>query len=89
MMAKGAVHQVEQVGIFSPKMIPTDDLGPGRDRLHHRRDQDRGRLQCRRHASPTTATPATEALPGFKPSVPVVWCGLYPVDADDFEKLRE
>ena len=34
-------------------------------------------------------TPATEALPGFKPSVPVVWCGLYPVDADDFEKLRE
>ena len=33
--------------------------------------------------------PATEALPGFKPSIPVVWCGLYPVDADDFEKLRE
>jgi GTP-binding protein LepA len=33
--------------------------------------------------------PAAEALPGFKPSVPVVWCGLYPVDADDFEKLRE
>ena len=33
--------------------------------------------------------PATDALPGFKPSIPVVWCGLYPVDADDFEKLRE
>jgi GTP-binding protein LepA len=33
--------------------------------------------------------PATAALPGFKPSIPVVWCGLYPVDADDFEKLRE
>jgi len=33
--------------------------------------------------------PAAEALPGFKPSIPVVWCGLYPVDADDFEKLRE
>jgi GTP-binding protein LepA len=33
--------------------------------------------------------PATEALPGFKPSIPVVWCGLYPVDSDDFEKLRE
>ncbi len=34
-------------------------------------------------------TPAAEPLPGFKPSIPVVWCGLYPVDADDFEKLRD
>ena len=33
--------------------------------------------------------PAVQALPGFKPSIPVVWCGLFPVDADDFEKLRE
>ena len=33
--------------------------------------------------------PATQALAGFKPSIPVVWCGLFPVDADDFEKLRE
>ena len=33
--------------------------------------------------------PVSEALPGFKPSIPVVWCGLFPVDADDFEKLRE
>jgi GTP-binding protein LepA len=33
--------------------------------------------------------PVAEALPGFKPSIPVVWCGLFPVDADDFEKLRD
>jgi GTP-binding protein LepA len=33
--------------------------------------------------------PTAAALPGFKPSIPVVWCGLFPVDADDFEKLRE
>ena len=49
MMSSGAVHSVEQVGVFTPKMLPMDDLGPGRDRLHHRGDQDRGGLQCRRH----------------------------------------
>src|ERR1700761_8989350 len=88
MMSNGAAHQVEQVGVFSPKMIPTDDLGPG----------EIGYITA---AIKTVAgcsvgdtirdgrTPATEPLPGFKPSVPVVWCGLYPVDADDFEKLRD
>ena len=34
-------------------------------------------------------TPAAEPLPGFKPSVPVVWCGLFPTDAAQFEVLRE
>ena len=89
MMSTGAVHSVEQVGVFSPKMIPTDDLGPGEIGYITAVDQDGGGLLRRRHASPTTAHPAAEALPGFKPSIPVVWCGLYPVDADDFEKLRE
>ena len=88
MMANGHTYLVEQVGVFSPKMVPVDSLGPG----------EMGYLNA---AIKTVAdtnvgdtitddrTPAAAALPGFKPSVPVVWCGLYPVDADDFEKLRD
>jgi GTP-binding protein LepA len=88
MMSNGSAHTVEQVGVFSPKMTPVEGLGPG----------EMGYITA---AIKTVAdanvgdtltddrTPAAEPLPGFKPSVPVVWCGLYPVDADDFEKLRE
>jgi len=88
MMSNGAVHTVDQVGIFTPKMVQVDSLGPG----------EMGYVTA---AIKTVAdtnvgdtltddrNPAAVALPGFKPSIPVVWCGLYPVDADDFEKLRE
>jgi GTP-binding protein LepA len=88
MMAKGSVHTVEQVGVFTPRMIPADDLGPG----------EIGYLTASIKAVAEVAVgdtitddrnPAAAPLPGFKPSVPVVWCGLYPVDADDFEKLRD
>ena len=88
MMSTGAVHQVEQVGIFSPKMIPTDDLGPGE--IGFITAAIKTVADCNVGDTITDdRAPAAEALPGFKPSVPVVWCGLYPVDADDFEKLRE
>src|SRR6202789_2869328 len=88
MMSSGAVHSVEQVGVFTPKMVPMDDLGPG----------EIGFITAAIKTVPdsnvdTTITddrvPASEALPGFKPSIPVVWCGLYPIDAADFEKLRD
>src|SRR5579872_3310334 len=88
MMSTGAAHQVEQVGIFSPKMIPTDDLGPGE--IGFITAAIKTVADCNVGDTITDdRVPATEALPGFKPSVPVVWCGMYPVDADDFEKLRE
>ncbi|MCA3285840.1 MAG: elongation factor 4 [Roseomonas sp.] len=88
MMSSGSVHTIEQVGVFNPKLVPVESLGPG----------EMGYLTA---AIKTVAdtnvgdtitddrNPAAEALAGFKPSIPVVWCGLYPVDADDFEKLRE
>src|ERR1700688_3165106 len=88
MMSSGAVHSVEQVGVFTPKMIPMDDLGPGE--IGFITAAIKTVADCNVGDTITDdRTPATEALPGFKPSVPVVWCGLYPVDADDFEKLRE
>ena len=88
MMSNGAVHNVEQVGVFTPKMIPTGDLGPG----------EMGFITASIKTVPDcnvgdTITddrvPAAAALPGFKASIPVVWCGLFPVDADDFEHLRD
>ncbi|MBN9562780.1 MAG: elongation factor 4 [Alphaproteobacteria bacterium] len=88
MMSTGAVHVVEQVGVFSPKMIATDDLSPGE--IGYITAAIKTVADCNVGDTITDdRTPAAEALPGFKPSVPVVWCGLYPVDADDFEKLRE
>ena len=88
MMSTGAVHGVEQVGVFSPKMVPVDDLGPGE--IGYITAAIKTVADCRIGDTITDdRRPAAEPLPGFKPSVPVVWCGLYPVDADDFEKLRD
>jgi GTP-binding protein LepA len=88
MMSTGAVHAVEQVGVFTPKMVPTDDLGPGE--MGFITAAIKTVADCNVGDTITDdRAPAAEALPGFKPSIPVVWCGLYPIDADDFEKLRD
>jgi GTP-binding protein LepA len=88
MMSTGAVHTVEQVGVFTPKMVPVDDLGPGE--MGYITAAIKTVADCNVGDTITDdRQPAAEALPGFKPSVPVVWCGLYPIDADDFEKLRD
>ena len=88
MMQTGAVHLVDRVGVFTPKLTEIDELKPGQ-------------LGFVTAAIKTVADtkvgdtltddrkPATEALDGFKPSVPVVFCGLFPVDAADYEQLRE
>ena len=88
MMAKGAVHTVDQVGFFRPKMEPVDELGPGE--MGYINAAIKTVADCDVGDTITDdRRPASEALPGFKPSIPVVWCGLFPVDADDFEKLRD
>ncbi len=88
MMATGAVHAVEQTGIFSPRPQPVSDLGPGE--IGYITAGIKTVADCRIGDTLTDDRRPTETpLPGFKPSVPVVWCGLYPVDADDFEKLRD
>ena len=88
MMARGSVHHIEQVGVFTPKMVAVETMGPG----------EMGYITAAIKTVSDVSVgdtitddrvPAAEALAGFKPSVPVVWCGLFPVDADDFEKLRE
>jgi len=88
MMSTGAVHAVEQTGVFTPKMAAVDDLGPGE--IGYITAAIKTVADCKVGDTITDdRKPAAEPLPGFKPSVPVVWCGLYPTDADDFEKLRD
>ncbi|HSO41579.1 MAG TPA: translation elongation factor 4 [Rhodospirillales bacterium] len=88
MMASGATHQVDQVGIFTPKPQQVDALGPGEvgfitAGIKAVADTDVG------DTITEDRRPAAEALPGFKPSMPVVFCGLFPTDAAEFEDLRE
>ena len=88
MMSNKVAHLVEQVGVFTPKMIATADLGPGE--MGYITAAIKTVADCNVGDTITDdRTPATEALAGFKPSIPVVWCGLFPVDADDFEHLRD
>jgi len=88
MMGTGAAHPVDKVGIFTPKLVPTAELGPGE--IGYIMAGIKSVADC--HVGDTITEdrrPAAAALPGFKPSVPVVFCGLFPVDANDYEHLRD
>ncbi|CAI3931975.1 Translation elongation factor EF-4 [Commensalibacter communis] len=88
MMFNGSTYNVEQVGVFTPHMREVESLGAGE--MGFINAAIKTVADC--HVGDTITDdkkPAAKALDGFKPSVPVVWCGLYPMDADDFEKLRE
>jgi GTP-binding protein LepA len=88
MMATGARYEVERVGIFTPKMEQVDTLGPGE--MGYVTAGIKTVQDCRVGDTLTEERRPTETpLPGFKPSLPVVFCGLFPVDADDFERLRD
>ncbi|MEP9359868.1 translation elongation factor 4 [Sphingomonas sp. KR3-1] len=87
-MAAGTTHLIDRVGAFRPKIEQLPDLGPGE--IGFITAQIKEVAQARVGDTLTDAKrPAAEALPGFKEVQPVVFCGLFPVDANDFEKLRE
>jgi GTP-binding protein LepA len=87
-MVTGAVRDIDRVGIFTPKKVEMPELGPGEMGFI-----TAGIKQIADTKVGDTITddknPASEILAGFKPSVPVVFCGLFPVDAAVFEHLRE
>lgn len=88
MMATGAAHPVDQVGVFTPKMTVVDHLGPGD--MGYVSAAIKAVADCKIGDTLTDdRKPASEPLPGFKPTQPVVFCGLFPVDAADFEMLRD
>ncbi|MEM9370112.1 MAG: translation elongation factor 4 [Pseudomonadota bacterium] len=88
MLNTGAVYPVDRVGVFRPAMQSVERLGPGElgfltASIKQVRDTRVGDTITHEKKG------VTEPLPGFNPSVPVVFCGLFPIDAADFEDLRD
>ncbi|NQW11323.1 MAG: elongation factor 4 [Alphaproteobacteria bacterium] len=88
MMQTGATHLVERVGVLTPKGLAVDSLGPGEVGFINASIKTVADTQVGDTITEEKRPTAT-ALPGFNPSVPVVFCGMFPVDAADFEDLRE
>jgi GTP-binding protein LepA len=87
-MAGGTTHLVDRVGAFRPKIEQLPELGPGE--IGFITAQIKDITETRVGDTITDVRrPAETALPGFREVQPVVFCGLFPVDANDFEKLRE
>lgn len=87
MMGTGAHYEVDKIGVFRPKMQDVAALGPGE--VGFITAQIKQVADTRVGDTITDdRKPCDEALPGFKPAQPVVFCGLFPVDAADFEDLR-
>ncbi|MFL6731523.1 MAG: translation elongation factor 4 [Sphingomicrobium sp.] len=87
-MQAGTTHLVDRVGCFRPKIEQLQELGPGE--IGFITAQIKEVAETRVGDTITDAKrPAMEPLPGFKEVQPVVFCGLFPVDANDFEKLRD
>jgi GTP-binding protein LepA len=88
MMATDAVYQVEQIGVFTPKRVAVERLGPGEvgfitAQIKQVADTQVGdTITDERKGTPVP-------LPGFKKAQQVVFCGLFPVDAAQFDDLRE
>jgi GTP-binding protein LepA len=87
-MQAGATHEGIEVGVRRPVPTPVDSLGPGEVGYLIAGIKDVGEAR-----SGETVTkfdrPASETLPGYRDPKPMVFCGLYPIDGDDFENLRE
>ena len=87
MMGTDAHYEIEKIGVFKPKMQDMPILGPGE--VGFITAQIKQVADTRVGDTITDEKRGcTEALPGFKPAQPVVFCGLFPVDAADFEDLR-
>jgi GTP-binding protein LepA len=87
MMGTGAAYEVDRVGVFTPKRVELGELGPGEIGFLTASIKE---VADTRVGDTITddKKPVAAPLPGFRPAIPVVFCGLFPVDAADFENLR-
>ncbi|HVR65400.1 MAG TPA: translation elongation factor 4 [Verrucomicrobiae bacterium] len=88
LMSTGADHDVERVGFFTPKPEQSRELGPGEIGFLTSGIKDVAETKIGDTIT-DDKKPASEPLPGFKPSVPVVFCGLFPLDAAEYPQLRD
>jgi len=87
MMNANAAYELDRVGVFTPKLVDIGELGPGEigfftASIKEVADTNVG------DTITDDRRPTATAFPGFRPAQPVVFCGLFPVDASDFEELR-
>jgi GTP-binding protein LepA len=87
MMNANASYELDRVGVFTPKLVEVAELGPGEigfftASIKEVADTNVG------DTITDDKKPTATALPGFRPAQPVVFCGLFPVDANDFDELR-
>jgi GTP-binding protein LepA len=87
MMGTNAAYDVDRVGVFTPKLLAADELGPGEIGFLTASIKE---VADTRVGDTITddRKPVATMLPGFRPAIPVVFCGLFPVDAAQFEDLR-
>ena len=87
-MSTKVSHTIEKLGIFTPKIVNVDELGPGE--IGFITASVKTVADCKVGDTITEErNPVETMLPGFKPSVPVVFCGLFPMDNAQFSDLRE
>jgi GTP-binding protein LepA len=87
-MQAGASHEADEIGARTPVPVPLADLGPGEVGYLVAGVKDVGEARSGETVT-TAARPATEALVGYLDPKPMVFCGLYPVEGDDFAALRD
>ena len=87
MMGTNAAYDVDRTGVFTPKLQMVDELGPGEIGMLTASIKE---VADTRVGDTITddRKPVDKPLPGFRPAIPVVFCGLFPVDAAQFEDLR-
>jgi GTP-binding protein LepA len=87
-MQAGTEADIDEIGFFTPRMTPADGLAAGEVGYLITGIKDVSRLRVGDTLT-TRANPATEALPGYREVKPMVFCGLFPVDSDDYPDLRD
>lgn len=87
-MQTGGAHVAEEIGVRSPAITPVNELGPGEVGYLIASIKDVAQAKSGETVT-TTMNPAQDALDGYSDPKPMVFCGLYPVDGDEYPDLRE